>query len=58
MEEKLITSNPEQTLKITWDGERFSFIELGRKISKVIILNPREAREVQKFILCFSKRSE
>ena len=50
MIEKVITSEPKQVLKVVWDGERFALIELNREKSKVILLNPREAMMLVKFL--------
>ncbi len=53
----IITENSEETLQITWDGERFALIHIhypvgpgGFSLPKTTILNPREASEVAAFI--------
>jgi len=49
--EKVITHIVEQVLRIKWDRERFGLVEEDRYgCFKVIILNPREAKEVAEFI--------
>ena len=50
-----ITNEPSEELSIVWDGERFALIHKDKTmpdlpINKVIILNPREAKEISDFI--------
>jgi len=53
--ERVITDNSVGTLIIWWDSERFALLERDKvmpdmPINKVIILNPREAKEFGNFI--------
>jgi len=52
---RVITDNSDQTLIIKYDGERFALIERDKvmpdmPVNKIIMLNPREAKEISDFI--------
>lgn len=51
---KVITDNTEERIQIGWDGERFIFFQMTKSNpvwkAKIIILNPKEAKEMADFI--------
>jgi len=52
---RVITDNSDQALIIKYDGERFALIERDKvmpdmPVNKIIMLNPREAKEISDFI--------
>ena len=61
--ERIITSNSVEMIKIRYDGERFALIQdtgepynFMRHPERVIILNPREAQSIAEFILKITGR--
>ena len=50
MERKVITNNKVDKLTVKWDGVRFGIVSGLGYGDDVVILNPREAQEVEDFI--------